>query len=48
MSRPARIVLILLALLLVCCSLLIMAYANWPVETMRAQATLAPTLLTPP
>ncbi len=43
-----RLILLSLSLLLLCCALLALAYAFWPVETTRLQATLAPTLFSPP
>jgi hypothetical protein len=48
MSRRLRFALLALGLLFVCCSLVALAYAYWPVEGLRAQATVAPTLFAPP
>ncbi|MBN2147541.1 MAG: hypothetical protein JW726_09135 [Anaerolineales bacterium] len=48
MSRSARIALVLIGLALVLCSLTALAFAFWPLQEISTQATLAPTLLTPP
>lgn len=48
MSRPIRITLILLGLLIICCSLVILVYINWPTEVESLQATLEPTLFISP
>ncbi len=48
MSRRLRLTLLLFGLALMCCSLVALAYAFWPVEGLRVQATLAPTLFVPP
>jgi hypothetical protein len=48
MSRRARLILIFIGLLLVFCSLLALGYAFWPVEELRLQATIAPTVMAPP
>lgn len=49
-SLPRRfwLLLTLLGLLIVCCSLAALLYAFWPVQGVVVQATVAPTLLTPP
>jgi hypothetical protein len=48
LTRPALIALAAFAFLLLCCSLAALAYAFWPVGGEGIQATIAPTLLTPP
>jgi len=48
MSRSVRISLILLGLLIICCSLAILIYAAWPVDSQNLQATLEPTLFISP
>lgn len=48
MSRRLRITLILLGLIAACLSLVLITYGLIPVETLRDQATLAPTLFAPP
>lgn len=48
MSRPLRISLLILGLVLLCCSAIALAYAYWPIEPTSVGATLEPTLFTPP
>ncbi|MGD2155856.1 MAG: hypothetical protein PVG14_04720 [Anaerolineales bacterium] len=48
MSHRLRFALLALGLLFVCFSLAALAYAFWPLEGLRDQATLAPTLFAPP
>jgi hypothetical protein len=48
MPRSLRLLLLTLGLLFLCCALVALAYALWPVETTQLQATLAPTLFSPP
>jgi len=47
-SRPFRFALVVLGLLILCCSLAALVYAFWPVQGASLQATIAPTLLAPP
>jgi hypothetical protein len=48
MTLRLRLILILIGLLFIALSLLALAYAFAPVETQQVQATLAPTLFSPP
>ncbi|MBN2548261.1 MAG: hypothetical protein JXB15_03820 [Anaerolineales bacterium] len=48
MKRNVRILLMILGLLVACCSLLALGYALWPLAAGELQATLAPTLFAPP
>lgn len=48
MTRRLRLTLLIVALLIVLCSLLALCYAYWPLQDSHLQSTLAPTLLTPP
>jgi hypothetical protein len=48
LSRPALVVLVILGLLIACCSLAALAYALWPLSGISIQATVSPTLLAPP
>lgn len=48
MSRPIRFILVIIGLLLVCCSLIVLVYAFWPTEMLRTEATLVPTFFVPP
>jgi hypothetical protein len=48
MPRSLRLLLFTCGLLLMCCALIALAYALWPAESTRLQATLAPTLFSPP
>ena len=47
-SARLRLLVAVLGLLLLAFSLLALAYAIWPVEVQRLQATLAPTLFAAP
>ena len=47
-SRRLRITLMLAGLVLVCLSLVLLAYALWPAQVLREQTTLAPTVFAPP
>ncbi len=46
--RNLRLLLIVLGLMILLCSLAALAYAYWPVEVLREQAPLSPTLFAPP
>ncbi len=46
--RNFRRVIIVLGLLIMLCALAALAYAFWPLEALREQAPLAPTLFAPP
>jgi len=46
--RNFRRVVIVLGLVIILCSLVALAYAFWPLEALREQAPLAPTLFAPP
>ena len=48
LTRPALIALAVFAFLLLCCSLAALSFAFWPIGGEGVQATVAPTLLTPP
>jgi hypothetical protein len=48
MSRRARLILVLVGLLLVMAAMALLAYALRPLPVESVQATLIPTLLTPP
>lgn len=48
MSRSLRILIILLGLLLICCSLAVLISINLPGEVESLQATLEPTLFISP
>jgi hypothetical protein len=48
MSRPLRVTLALIGLVLIALSLLILAYALWPLSTASEQFRLAPSLFVPP
>ncbi len=48
MSRNLRIGLFLFGLLLVSVSLIALAYAFWPLNTVNEQVPLPPTLFAPP
>jgi hypothetical protein len=48
MSRSARISLIILGLLIICCSLAVLISSNWPVDMESIQVTLEPTLFVAP
>ena len=43
-----RLTLLILGLTIVCVSLAALVYAAWPLELLREQTPLAPTLFTPP
>jgi hypothetical protein len=43
-----RLVLGMLGFFILAASCLLLAYAFWPLESVRVQATLAPTLFVPP
>lgn len=49
-SRPRnfRWLVIVLGIVIILCSLAALAYAFWPLELLREQAPLAPTLFAPP
>ena len=47
-SRRRRITFLVVGLMLVILSLVLLAYAAWPAEVLRAQITLAPTVFAPP
>jgi len=47
-TQRLRLVLMMIGLSVVFCSLIALAYALWPMETLRAQVTLAPTVFAPP
>jgi hypothetical protein len=46
--RNLRMLVIVLGLIVVLCSVSALAYAFWPLEALREQAPLAPTLFVPP
>ena len=46
--RNFRWVIIVLGVVIILCSLAALAYAFWPLEMLREQAPLAPTLFAPP
>jgi hypothetical protein len=48
MSRRLQIVLIITGLIIICGSLIMIGFSLYPAETMRAQATLAPTVFIEP
>jgi hypothetical protein len=48
MPRSLRLLLICVGLLVLCCSVVALGYALWPVEMVRVQTTLAPTLFRAP
>lgn len=48
LNRPTLIALAAFALILVLCSLAALMFALWPLGGEGVQATIAPTLLTPP
>ncbi len=48
MSRRLRLTLAVLGLVIVCLSLTALLYALWPVDTLRDQFPLVPTLFAPP
>ena len=48
MKSRLRVTLLIIGLIIVCCSILAIGYVFWPLENGTIQATLAPTLLTPP
>jgi hypothetical protein len=48
MNPRMRLILLLLGIVIVLCSLVALAYAFIPGVDMRDQATLAPTLFSPP
>lgn len=48
MNKRTRLILLGMGVLIVLCSLVALVYAFWPEESLRTQATLAPTLLVPP
>jgi hypothetical protein len=48
MSRSLRLALLLICLLLLCCALTALLYVVWPLESTTLQATVVPTLLSPP
>jgi|MudIll2142460700_1097286.scaffolds.fasta_scaffold22564_2 hypothetical protein len=48
MPRRLGLPLLIVGLLIVCISILALAYAFWPVDVVQVEATLAPTLLAPP
>ncbi len=43
-----RLIIASIGILIVACSLVCLAYAYWPMATQQLQATLAPTLFSPP
>jgi len=48
MSRRLRLILAILGLVIACLSLIAVLYALWPVDPLRDQFPLAPTLFVPP
>ena len=48
MPRVLRISLIVLGILLICCSLAVLIFSYWPVDVETIQATLEPTLFISP
>jgi hypothetical protein len=48
MSRRLRLALALLGLVILCLAATALLYALWPVETLRDQLRLDPTLFAPP
>lgn len=48
MPLRLRLVLIIIGVLIITCSVLALVYAFAPIDTQQVQATLAPTLFTPP
>jgi multisubunit Na+/H+ antiporter MnhB subunit len=48
MSRSLRLSLLILGLVLLCLSLIALAYTYWPIDTAIVDATLEPTLFSPP
>jgi hypothetical protein len=48
MKRNLRITLLIIGIIVICCSLLALSYVFWPLADSSMQSTLAPTLLTPP
>lgn len=48
MSRKLRLSLLILGLVLLCSSLIALAYAYWPIDTAIVGVTLEPTLFSPP
>ena len=48
MSRRSRLALAAVGLAIVCLSLVVLVYAFWPLEGLREQFRLAPTLFAPP
>ncbi|MFC1996727.1 hypothetical protein ACFLXI_03850 [Chloroflexota bacterium] len=48
MSRSARVRLIIIGLLIICCSLVILIASNWPSDTGSIYVTLEPTLFISP
>ncbi len=47
-SRHLRTTLLLAGLVLICLSLVLLAYAVWPAGVLREQSILAPTVFAPP
>ncbi len=48
MSRRLRLTLALLGLVIACFAVTALLYSLWPVDTLRDQLRLAPTLFAPP
>ena len=48
MPRRTRLFLLTFGVLILFCSLAVLAYASWSVETATLHATLQPTVFTPP
>jgi hypothetical protein len=48
MSRQTRLALFFVGLALMCLSLTALAYVFWPIDDLRLQATLAPSLFVAP
>jgi hypothetical protein len=48
MSTRLRLALAVTGLIILCCALLALGYALWPIDDSSLQSTLAPTLFTPP
>lgn len=48
MSRRVRLMLALLGLIIAALSAVVLVYAVWPVDTLRDQVQLSPTVFAPP
>jgi len=48
MTRNLRLALFVLGVIVVLCSLAALAYAYWPAAVLNEQATVVPTLFSPP